>query len=101
MAFHNHRQAILKLLNQVQIPTTISPKALSAIIGIVVEDALIVFSDKDLPIGGSKHNKALHITVDIKANKVPMVLDDNGSALNDVILLRTITYLGIDIGKFV
>jgi hypothetical protein len=67
----------------------------------VVEDALIVFSDKDLPIGGSKHNKALHITVDIKANKVPMVLVDNGSALNDVILLRSITYLGIDIGKFV
>ena len=85
MASYSHRQAVLKLLNQVQIPTNISPKALGAMIGIVSQDTVIAFFDKDLPINGTNHNEALNITVDIGENRVPMVLINNGSALNHLL----------------
>ena len=99
MASYSHRQAILKLLNQVQIPTDISPEALSAMIGTISQDTVIAFSDKDLPINGTNHNEALNITVDIGENRVPMVLIDNGSALN-VCTLKTTIYLGINHSEF-
>uniref|UniRef100_A0A2N9H6N0 G-patch domain-containing protein n=1 Tax=Fagus sylvatica TaxID=28930 RepID=A0A2N9H6N0_FAGSY len=95
----HHRQAILKLLNQVQIPTDISPEALSAMIGTISQDSVIAFSDKDLPINGTNHNEALNITVDIGENRVPMVLIDNGSALN-VCTLKTTICLGINRSEF-
>jgi hypothetical protein len=99
MASYSHRQAILKLLNQVQIPTDISPEALSAMIGTISQDSVIAFSDKDLPIKGTNHNEALNITVDIGENRVPMVLIDNGSALN-VCTLKTTICLGINRSEF-
>uniref|UniRef100_A0A2N9EB75 Uncharacterized protein n=1 Tax=Fagus sylvatica TaxID=28930 RepID=A0A2N9EB75_FAGSY len=99
MASYSHRQAILKLLNQVQIPTDISPEALSAMIGTISQDSVIAFSDKDLPINGTNHNEALNITVDIGENRVPMVLIDNGSALN-VCTLKTTICLGINRSEF-
>ncbi|GMY21051.1 Retrovirus-related Pol polyprotein from transposon 17.6 [Fagus crenata] len=99
MASYSHRQAILKLLNQVQIPTDISPEALSAMIGTISQDTVIAFSDKDLPINGTNHNEALNITVDIGENRVPMVLIDNGSALN-VCTLKTTICLGINRSEF-
>ncbi|GMY09100.1 serine/threonine-protein kinase ATM-like [Fagus crenata] len=68
-------------------------------IGIVNQDTVIAFSDKDLPINGTNHNEALNITMDIGENWVPMVLIDNGSALN-VCTLKTTICLGINHSEF-
>ena len=49
---------------------------------------------------GKHHNNPLHITVDAKGKRIPMVLIDDGSALN-VCPLKTASCLGLSIGDFV
>lgn len=64
--------------------------------------AAITFTDKDLPEGGSSHFKALYITVMAcgKPYKVsPMVLIDNGSALN-VCPLKVASCLRLEASDF-
>ncbi|XP_075674889.1 uncharacterized protein LOC142644094 [Castanea sativa] len=60
----------------------------------------ISYSDKDLTKKGKHHNNPLHITVDAKGKRIPMVLIDNGSALN-VCPLKTASSLGLSIEDFV
>ena len=42
----------------------------------------LAFSDEELPIEGDTHTRLLPITIECMGAKVPMVLIDNGSALN-------------------
>ena len=60
----------------------------------------ISYSDKDLTKKGKRHNDPLHITVDAKGKRIPMVLTDDGSALN-VCPLKTVSCLGLSIEDFV
>ena len=53
----------------------------------------IVFSEDDLPPGGSNHTRSLYISVGCSSRRVPSVLLDNGSALN-VCPLATAIALG-------
>ncbi|WVY98400.1 hypothetical protein V8G54_030551 [Vigna mungo] len=79
-----HRQALSKAHNQCQVPSDTSPETLVATLMNATKTAAITFN-KDLPEGGSDHNKALYITIMAcgKPYKVsPKVLIDNGSALN-------------------
>ena len=55
---------------------------------------LLVFSDEDLPPEGATHTKPLQITIECMGAKVPMVLIDNGFALN-VCPFRTDLTVGI------
>jgi hypothetical protein len=54
---------------------------------------VVTFTEKDLPPEGAGHNKPLHITLKCMGKWVPVVLLDNGSALN-VCPLRTAYCLG-------
>ena len=56
---------------------------------------LLTFSDKELPPKGATHTRNLQITIECMGAKVPMVLIDNGSALN-VCLFRTALTIGLD-----
>ena len=98
-ASYHHRQALLNLLNKIQVPTTITPEALNAMIGVIRTEPTISFSDKDISDKGYSHNDPLHITIDTHGKRVPMVLVDDGSALN-VCPLRTASCLGLNMEDF-
>ena len=99
MASYKHCQNLVDLLNQIQVPTTTNSQDLNAMIGYISKDLTISYSDKDLTKKGKHHNDPLHITVDAKGKRIPMVLIDDGSALN-VCPLKTTSYLGLSIEDF-
>ena len=69
-------------------------------IGSISRELTISYSNKDLTKKGKHHNDPLHITVDAKGKRIPMVLIDEGSALN-VCPLKTASCLGLSIEDFV
>ena len=69
-------------------------------IGFISRELIISYSDKDLTKKGKRHNDPLHITIDARGKRIPMVLTDEGSASN-VCPLKTTSYLGLSIGDFV
>ena len=99
VASYHHRQTLINLLNQIQVPTNLTPQALNTMIGAIKKEPSISYSDKDLSSKGRDHNDPLHITVDTNGKRVPMVLIDDGSALN-MCPLRTASCLGLSIEDF-
>ena len=93
MALYKHCQNLVDLLNQIQVPTTITSQDLNAMIGSISRELTIFYSDKNLMKKGKHHNGPLHITVDAKGKRIPMVLIDKGSTLN-VCPLKTTSFLG-------
>ena len=69
-------------INQIQVPTTTTSQDLNAMIGSISRELTISYSDKDLTKKGKRYNDLLHNTVDAKGKRMPMVLIDDGSALN-------------------
>ena len=69
-------------------------------IGSINRKLTISYSDKDLTKKGKHHNDPLHITVDAKGKRIPMVLIDDGSALN-VCPLKIASCLDLSIEDFV
>jgi hypothetical protein len=55
---------------------------------------VVTFTKADLPLEGTDHNKPLHVTMKCMGKWIPVVLIDNGSALN-VCPLRTALCLGL------
>ena len=80
MASYKHCQNLADLLNQIQIPTTITSQDLNAMIGSINRELTISYSDNDLTKKGKHHNNPLHITVDAKGKRIPMVLINDGNA---------------------
>ena len=100
MASYKHRQNLVDLLNQIQVPTTTTSQDLNAMIGSISREITISYFDMDLTKKGKHHNDPLHITVDAKGKRIPMVLINDGSALN-VCPLKTTSCLGLSIEDFV
>ena len=69
-------------------------------IGSINTELAISYSNKDLTKKGKHHSDPLHITVDAKGKRIPMVLIDDGNALN-VCPLKTASCLGLSIEDFV
>ena len=65
-------------------------------IGSISRVLTISYSNKDLTKKGKRHNDPLHIIVDAKGKKIPMVLIDDGSTLN-VCPFKTMSCLGLSI----
>ena len=80
MASNKHCQNLVDLLIQIQVPTTITSQDLNAMNRSIIMELTISYSDKDLTKKGKHHNDPLHITVDAKGKRIPMVLIDDGSA---------------------
>ena len=66
----------------------------------ISREPTISYSEKDLTKKGKRPNDPLHIIVDAKGKRIPMVLIDDGSALN-VCPLKTASCLGLSIEDFV
>ena len=74
MASYKHLQNLVDLLNQIQVPTTITSQDLNAMMRSISRELTISYSDKDLTKKGKHHNDPLHITVDTKGKRILVVL---------------------------
>ena len=93
--FEPHREAVLKILKQAYMPHNASIDKIDQLVGNVMMDNYVSFSDDEIPPDGHGSTKSLHITTKIKDCTVPKVLIDNGSSLN-VMPLSTLMRLPVD-----
>ncbi|KAL0010865.1 hypothetical protein SO802_005973 [Lithocarpus litseifolius] len=87
MASHKHRSALLDALNGKEVPIETTPQEVLSLMGVeALSHSLLAFFNEDLTLEGATHSRPLQITIECIGTKVPMVLIDNGSALNDLFI---------------
>ncbi|XP_070004210.1 uncharacterized protein [Nicotiana sylvestris] len=72
----------MKILNEAHVPVKITVIHLEKIAGKIFEANRITFSDDEIPMESTKHNRALYLTVKYEDSVVSRVLVDNGSSAN-------------------
>ncbi|XP_070015779.1 uncharacterized protein [Nicotiana sylvestris] len=77
-----HRRVLMKILNEAHIPDKVTVNHLEKIAGKIFEASRITFSDEELPMEGTEHNRALYLTVKCKDSVISRVLVDNDSSAN-------------------
>lgn len=90
-----HRRALIKILNKAHVPDKISVNHLEKIANKIFEVNKVTFSDDELPVEGTEHNRALYLTVKCEDSVVTRVLVDNGSSAN-ICPLSTLNKLKVD-----
>ena len=101
MASYKHRSAFLDALNGKEVPIETTPQEVISFMGVEASSyPLLAFSDKELPSEGATHTRPLQTTIECMGGKVPMMLIDNGSALN-VCHFRTALTIGLDVEAIV
>ena len=93
--FEPHREAMLRVLKQAYVPHNASTNKIDRLVGNIMMDNYISFSDDEIPPNGHGSTKALHITTKVKDCTLPKVLIDNGSSLN-VMSLSTLMRVLVD-----
>ena len=73
---------MLKVLKQAYVPHNALIDKIDRLVGNIMMDNYISFSDDEIPPNGRSSTKALHITTKVKDCTLPKVLIDNGSSLN-------------------
>ncbi|XP_075103651.1 uncharacterized protein LOC142178225 [Nicotiana tabacum] len=91
-SFEAHKNALMKILSEVYVPSNITGGEMENMVGQVLESHKITFHKDELPLEGFGHNKALHITVQCEDHFITKILVDGGSSLNicPLITLRTL-----------
>ena len=94
-----HREALMKVLNQVYVDHDVTLGQFGSIVGNVTAGNNLGFSDEDLSTEGKNHNLALHISVNCKSDSLSNVLIDTGSSLNvmPMTTLKKLSYSGIQL----
>ncbi|XP_070014090.1 uncharacterized protein [Nicotiana sylvestris] len=77
-----HRRALMKILNEAHVPDKITVNNLEKISNKIFEVNRITFSDDELPLEGTEHNRALYLVVKCTDSMVTRVLVDNGFSAN-------------------
>ena len=77
-------------------PHNASIEKVDRLVGNVIMDNYISFSDDEIPLDGHGSTKALHIITKVNDCTLPKVLIDNGSSLN-VMPLSTLMRLPVDV----
>ncbi|KAL0015463.1 hypothetical protein SO802_002532 [Lithocarpus litseifolius] len=97
MASHKHRSSLLDALNGNEVPRETTPQEVLSLIRVEARThPLLAFSDEELPLEGAMHTRPLQISIVCMSAKVPMVLINNGSALN-ICPFRTSLTIGLDV----
>ncbi|XP_075075545.1 uncharacterized protein LOC107819715 [Nicotiana tabacum] len=78
----DHCQALMKILNEAYVPGKLSVNHLEKVAHKIFEGNRVTFSDDELPVEGTEHNKALYLTVKCEESVVTQALIDNGSNVN-------------------
>ena len=86
---------MLKVLKQAYLPYNAPIDKIDHLVGNIMMDNYISFSDDKILPNGHGSTKALHITTKVKDCTLPKVLIDNGSSLN-VMPLSTLIWLLVD-----
>ena len=66
-----HREAVLKILKQAYVPHNASVDKIDRLVGNVMMDNYVSFSDDEIPPDGHGSTKALHITTKVKDCTLP------------------------------
>ena len=90
-----HKEAMLKVLKQAYVPYNAPIDKIDRLVGNIMMDNYISFSDDEIPPNGHGSTKALHIMTKVNDCTLPKVLIDNGSSLN-VMPLSTLMRLPVD-----
>ncbi|XP_058208176.1 uncharacterized protein LOC131321189 [Rhododendron vialii] len=77
-----HREGLIQALSHLKVSSGITPDELVALIKTIPIKHAITFTDRDLPSKGTDHNKPLHLTLKCHGKWVPVILIDNGLAIN-------------------
>jgi len=85
----------MKILNEAHVPDKIPVNHLEKIADKIFEVNRVTFSDDELPVEGTEHNRALYLTVKCEDSVVTRVLIDNGSIAN-ICPLATLNKLKVD-----
>ena len=72
----------MKILNEAHVPDKLSVNHLEKIVHKIFKVNRVTFSDDELPVEGTEHNRALYLTVKCEDSVVTRVLIDNGSSAN-------------------
>ncbi|XP_070020389.1 uncharacterized protein [Nicotiana sylvestris] len=92
---NEHRWALMNILNEAHVPDKITVNHLEKIANKIFESNRITFSDDELPLEGTKHNRALYLTVKCEDSIITRVLVANSSNAN-IFPLSTLHKLKID-----
>ena len=96
MASQKYRKAFLDTLNRKEVPIETTPQEVLSFIGVEGSShPLLAISDEDLLPERATYTRPLQITIECMGAKVPVVLINNGSALN-VYPFRTALIIGLD-----
>nr|XP_016483718.1 PREDICTED: uncharacterized protein LOC107804347 [Nicotiana tabacum] len=90
-----HRQALMKILNEAHVPDIIIVNHLEKIAKKIFESNRITFSEDELPLESTDHNRALYLPVKCENSMVTRVLVENGSSAN-ICPLSTLNKLKFD-----
>ncbi|XP_019237791.1 PREDICTED: uncharacterized protein LOC109217948 [Nicotiana attenuata] len=74
--------ALIKILNEAHVPDKITVNHLEKIANKIFKVKRITFSDEELPMEGTEHNRALYLTVKCEDSVVSRILVDNVSSAN-------------------
>ena len=77
-----HRALLVKILNEAHVAQDISVEGFGGIVNNIIANNYLTFADKEIPIEGRGHNRALYVSVKCLDHVVAKVLIDNGSSLN-------------------
>ena len=96
MASQKYRKAFLDTLNRKEVPIETTPQEVLSFMGVEGSShPLLAISDEDLLPERATYTRPLQITIECMGAKVPVVLINNGSALN-VYPFRTALIIGLD-----
>ena len=90
-----HKEAMLRVLKQAYVSHNTLIDKINCLVGNIIMDNYISFSDDEISPNGHGSTKALHITTKVKDRTLPKVIIDNGSSLN-VMPLSTLMRLPVD-----
>ena len=90
-----HREALLKVLKETDVPTSIIDSSFEGMVSLVLASNQVSFSNDELPLEGRDHTLAMHVVVKCEDMIVARVLIDNGLALN-VCPMATLKCLKVD-----
>ena len=77
-----HKEAMLKVLKHAYVPYNSLVDKIDHLVGNIMMDNYISFSDDEIPLNGRGSIKVLHITTKVKDCTLPKILIDNESSLN-------------------
>lgn len=90
------RESLIKILGITRIAQNITIDRFDGVVANIIANSRLGFSDDELPVEGTNHNKDLHISMKCLDTILSRVLVDTRSSLN-FMPKRTLTKLNVEV----